>query len=144
MFKQLEHGQNKNIDTIELMYERKCKMEKERVMTLEQEMLAQKIQYQDMIMSLQRKYHREVQGIRDDYAVKLQQENAKMDKMKEAHLQDKRRIELQLLDLEQENQLTLRELQIAKDGVINKLKEGQKHLEECNEEVQVKLEAQGY
>ena len=144
MFKQLEYGQNKNIDTIEKMYERKCKMEKERVMTLEQEMLAQKIQYQDMIMSLQRKYHREVQGIRDDYAVKLQQENAKMDKMKEAHLQDKKRIELQLLDLEQENQLTLRELQIAKDGVINKLKEGQKHLEECNEEVQVKLEAQGY
>ena len=43
MFKQLEQGQNRNIDTIEQMYERKCKMEKEKVMTLEQEMLAQKM-----------------------------------------------------------------------------------------------------
>ena len=54
-------------------------------------------------MNLERKYHRDVQVIRDDYAARLQLENSKIDKMKENHLQDKKRVELQLYDLEEEN-----------------------------------------
>lgn len=49
LFERLEKGQSRGLFEVEKMYERKVEMEKEKVMTLEQEILAQKIRYEDLL-----------------------------------------------------------------------------------------------
>jgi cilia- and flagella-associated protein 57 len=40
-------------------------------MSLEQDSLAQKLKFEDLIFKLEQKYHRDVSKIREDYAQKL-------------------------------------------------------------------------
>lgn len=60
MFQKVEWGQLRNIDEIEKMYERKCKIERERYMNLEQSSLEQKNRYEQILRDLEAKYHREI------------------------------------------------------------------------------------
>ena len=70
-------------------------------MNLEQDALSQKIQYQQLILQLQKKYHRDVESIREQYASKLKSESSKIEGIKENHLRDKKRAEMQLVEMEE-------------------------------------------
>lgn len=52
-----------------------------------------------------------------------------MQKQKEMHLEDKKKVEMQLINLEEETEYTLNEIQMSKDAVIQQLRLSQKDLE---------------
>lgn len=67
-----------------------------------------------------------------------------MQKQKQMHLEDKKKVEMQLINLEEETEYTLNEIQMSKDAVIQQLRLSQKNLEEDNEKLQIQLDAQSY
>jgi hypothetical protein len=71
-------------------------------------------------------------------------ENSMMQKQKQMHLEDKKKVEMQLINLEEETEYTLNEIQMSKDAVIQQLRLSQKNLEEDNEKLQIQLDAQSY
>lgn len=102
-FDQLEIGQIKNLNDIEKMYDLKIKLQKEKYLTLEQETLEQKLKYEKIIADLQKRYHTDIESIRKDYAGKLTEEIKKTEDKKSRELEYKKKMELKLINLEEEN-----------------------------------------
>ena len=104
-------------------------MLQEKTMKLEQTQIEQKQMYQGLLKKLEDKYHNDISFIRNKYEARIKDECARADQAKLNILEGQKKVEYKLFELEQENQLTLQDLQMSKDGFIAKLKQTIQHLE---------------
>lgn len=97
------------------MYQRKLKFERERYLNLQQKNLEQKNTYEQVLLDLEVKYQKDIQSVREEYATQLRMEHSHMQKHKEGHLSEKKRMEMQFMDFEEETDYTINEIQMSKD-----------------------------
>ena len=111
-------------------------------MNLEQLFLQFKIESERRILELEARFNRDVNQIRNEYCRKSKEEAELVDKEKQKHLQDKKRVEYKILEIEEENEVVLTDLQKSKDFIISQLKIDLNNLEQSYEKSLALLDTQ--
>lgn len=94
--------------------------------------------YENLLTDLEGKYHREVATIRSNYEKKIKEESLKSDQAKKNILDDKKKMEFKLFQLQEQNEYAIQNIQQAKDSKIAKLTANISVLQTQLEEVQIK------
>jgi hypothetical protein len=75
MFENLEKGQATNVADLERMYERRITLDREKIMSLEQECLEQKMRSEKLMEELEKKHTLEIQKVREEYSRRSKEES---------------------------------------------------------------------
>jgi hypothetical protein len=67
LFESVEEGQVKAVESLEKLYESKLVLERDRVLTLEQKLMEDRLVFERQLKDLEARHHYEVQEIREKY-----------------------------------------------------------------------------
>lgn len=90
------------MNDLEKIFDTKIKLQKEKYLALEQENLEQKMKYENIIKGLEQKHTKDVDKIRKEYSEKIQKELRSMQLEKERHIEEKKKADFKLIDMEEE------------------------------------------
>ena len=85
-----------SVNSLEKMYERKCKGLQESLLDLEQKHLEQKHSYENLLKDLEFKHQRDIGIIRGNYEKMMKEECSKAEEAKKHILDDKKKMEFKL------------------------------------------------